>query len=60
MSKDLKTIISSLKSNPAISDPLVFDPEKKRAAARVLKYYAKLPQELRTAMVPALQEITGK
>ncbi len=63
MSKDLKSIVDGLKSTiffpHSLSPPRVLDPGKKRAAARILKYYSKLPQELRTAIVPALQEITG-
>ena len=39
---------------------LVQDKEEKAAAAKVLKFFAKLPIELRQATLPSLQEITGR
>lgn len=42
-----------------VKSGIVYDPEKKNAAGRVLTQYSKLSKELRSALIPALQEITG-
>ena len=58
MNKEIKALIKNLKSIVDLT-LLVHDPQKKEIAGRILKNFADLSQELRVAIVPTLEAISG-